>query len=188
MMGRMLRVVYVATAIVITVVATAAAGLWACNDRIMSADSPKIVRLIVAAFFPPDDLYDFVVRSAIDISQADVKQLDFETKYRGRYEAGILLHKFNPDQLYGTKYTFPLRLKLTFMLGSTPIYSTLAGASASPFIGNGTGGFGLLTIDVPRDIPMGKVVTCRVEIISPDSALAGTYGPAEFFIRKISDK
>lgn len=174
--------------LIMTVVAMTTVAMWICNDRIMSADTPKLMRFMVAAFFPPRDLYDFVVRSEIDLSRADIKEVIFKAKYRGRHVAGILLRNFDPDKLYGTQYTFPLRLKLTFMRGTTTIMSRLVGAPSDPFIGKEASGFGLLTIDVPEDFPIGEVVTCRIEVISPDAALNGIYGPAEFFVRKISDK
>lgn len=179
--------IYVILALMITV-AVATAAMWVFNDRIMSANTPKLTRLMVATFFPPRDLYDFVVRSEIDISRVDIKEVTFKAKYKGRYEVGILLRNFDPDKFYGAQYTFPLRLKLTFMRGSTPIISRLVGASQYPFIGKEASGFGLLTIDVPEDLPIGEVVTCRIEIVSPDVALNKVYGPTDFFVRKISDK
>ena len=185
MMRRMMM--FVVIALMITV-AAATVVMWIFNDRIMSADTPKLTRLMVSAFFPPRDLYDFVVRSEIDLSRADIKEVIFKAKYKGRHEAGILLRNFDPDKFYGTQYTFPLRLKLTFMRGATPIISRLVGASPYPFIGKEASGFGLLTIDVPEDFPIGEVITCRIEVVLPDAALNDIYGPAEFFVRKISDK
>lgn len=187
MMHRVMMI-SVAIMLTITVAATATVAMWVFNDRIMSAGTPKLMRLMVAAFFPPRDLYDFVVRSDIDLSRADIKEVIFKAKYRGRHEAGILLRNFDFDKFFGTQYTFPLRLKLTFIRGSTPIMSRLVGASPSLFVGKESGGFGLFLIDIPKDLPIGEVVTCRIEVISPDAALNGTYGPAEFFVRKISDK
>lgn len=177
---------FVVIALMITVAATVA--MWIFNDRIMSADTPKLTRLMVAAFFPPRDLYAFVVRSEIDLSRAGITEVIFKAKYKGRHEAGILLRNFDSDKFYGTQYTFPLRLKLTFMRGATPIISRLVGASPYPFIGKEASGFGLLTVDVPEDFPIGEVITCRIEVVLPDAALNDIYGPAEFFVRKISDK
>lgn len=185
MMRRMM--IFVVIALMITV-AAATVAMWIFNDRIMSADTPKLTRLMVAAFFPPRDLYDFVVRSDIDLSRADIKEVSFKAKYRGRYEAGILLRNFDPDKIYGTQYTSPLRLKLTFMRGSTPIISRLVGESPSPFIGKMGSGFHFLIFDVPEDLPIGEIITCRIEVVSPDAALNGTHGPAEYFVGKMSDK
>lgn len=187
-MIRRVMMISVAIAFIMTVVAMATVAMWVCNDRIMSADTPKLMRFMVATFFPPRDLYDVVVRSEIDLSRVNIKEVIFKAKYRGRHEAGILLRNFDPDKFYGTQYTFPLRLKLTFVRGSTPIISKLVGASPNPFIGKEASGFGMLTIDVPGDFPIGELVTCRIEVVSPDAVLNGIYGPAEIFVRKISDK
>lgn len=187
-MMRRVMVIPVAIAIIVTVAAMATVTMWVFNDRIMSAGTPKFMRLMVAAFFPPRDLYDFLVRSDVDLSRANIKEVIFKAKYRGRHEVGILLRNFDPDKFYGTQYPFPLRLKLTFMRGSTPIVSRLVGASPYPFIGKEASGFGLLTIDVPENFSIGETVTCRIEVVSSDASLNDIYGPAEFFIRKISDK
>ena len=175
-------------AIVLVIAGAVTATMWVFNDRVMSAAAPKLVRAMVATFFPPRDLYDFVVRSGIDLSQAGIKEVSFRAKYRGRHDVGILLRNFDSDKFYGAQYTFPLRLKLTFLRGSTPILSRLVGASPSPFIGKEASGFGFLTFDVPEDLLVGEEITCRIEVVSPDAALNSAYGPAEFFVRKISDK
>lgn len=179
--------VMVSVAIVLVAIA-AAAAMWVFNDRVMSAGAPKIMKVMVAAFFPPPDLYGFIVRDGIDLSRAGNKEVMFKARYTGRHDVGILLHNFDSDKFYGALYTFPLKLKLTFLRGSTEILSTLVGASPSPFIGKEVSGFQLFTFDVPDDLPIGKDIICRIEVVSPDVVLNSTYGPAEFFVRKISDK
>lgn len=186
---RQMTAVSALTTVVVVLVVVITTAMWIFNDRIMSIGFPKWIRLVVATAFPPGDLFAFIAREELDLSQAGaVKEVSFLAKYRGQYDTGILLRNFDSDKFYGTKYNFPLRLKLTFQRGSTFIISKVVGAQFSPFIGRDASGFGLFTFSTPEDLPIGEEITCRIEIVSSDPALNSRYGPAEFFVRKISDK
>lgn len=141
------------------------------------------------------DEYDFLVNEKISIeegSKGSKYRFDFENKYPGTYDVGILLFNFKFEEYMGPSNfnkTMKLKLQINFYAHSKLIMSRLIENRYSPFQGIGTpSGFGLMLYEVPKEIPLKTKISCEVIVIEPDDELFKTSGPISFYIRKyISD-
>lgn len=167
-------------------------AIFLLNKAILSSNTPKVMRLIVLAVAPPNDLYDYLTNEGIDVSKKGlIKRFEFRNKYVGRYDVGILLDKFT-NELYfvplSQRYNLKLRMEVNFYVKNLLILSRVVENKYDPFIGRKGKGFSFIIYDCPKDLPHDKLIACEVKVIEPDITLTTTYGPARFYIKKMSDK
>jgi hypothetical protein len=162
------------------------------NKSILSSNTPDVMKLIVLAVAPPKDFYDYLINEEIDVSKKGfTKRFEFKNKYVGRHVVGILLDNFTDDLYFvplSQRYNLKLIMEVNFYTQNALILSHLVENTYSPFIGRKWSGFSFFTYDCPKELPLDKIITCQVKVIEPDSKLNTAYGPARFYINKMSDK
>jgi len=167
-------------------------AIFILNKSILSSNAPDVMKLIVLAVAPPKDLYDYLINEELDISKKGfTKKFEFKNKYVGRHGVGILLDKFTDDLYFvplSQRHNLKLKMEVNFYVQNSLILSHVVENKYSPFIGRKWSGFYFFTYDSPKDLPLDKLITCEVKVIEPDRTLNATYGPARFYINKMSDK
>jgi hypothetical protein len=162
------------------------------NKIILSSEAPKALRLFIMAVAPPNDLYDFLIKEEIDLSEKNsIRHYEFKNKYTGTHDVGILLKKFSADQYFkpiSQRYDLKLKLQVNFYMQNRLLLSRVAEHKYDPFLGLNGNGFSFFYYECPEDLPLNKLITCEIQIIEPDSKLLADYGPVSFYIRKMSDK
>jgi hypothetical protein len=161
------------------------------NRPILSSPhAPEILRDFVTAVIPPYDLYDRLIEEEIDVSKKGlIKRVEFQNKYVGRHDVGILLEKFTANQYFmHQRYDLKLRMEINFYVDNKLILSRLVENKYYPFLGIDRNGFDFIDYNCPKDLPIKKSITCEVKIIMPDPTLKTVYGPVWLYIRKASDK
>jgi len=150
------------------------------------------VRYFMHAIYPPKDLYDFLINESLDISEKGLtKRFEFQHKYPGRHNIGILLANFSDDLYFKPlpqRYILKLKMEVSFYSQGTLIMSRMVENQYDPFLGRRGNGLSFITYKAPQDLPMDKLIVCEVKILEPDGQLYTTYGPTRFYISKMSDK
>jgi hypothetical protein len=167
-------------------------AIFILNKSILSSNAPDAMKLIVLAVATPKDFYDYMINEELDISNKGfTKRFEFKNKYVGRHSVGILLDKFTDDLYFvplSQRYNLKLIMEVDFYTQNSLFLSHVVENKYSPFIGHKLSGFSFFTYDCPKDLPLDKIITCEVKVIEPDSTLNAAYGPARFYIKKMSDK
>ncbi len=162
------------------------------NRTILKSDFPKAIRLFVMAFAPPKDLYDDLINEELDISKKGlIKRFEFKNKYAGRHDVGILLDKFTDDLYFkplSQRYALKLKMEVNFYVQNSRVLSRVVENKYDPFIGRTSKGFSFITYDSPKDLPLDNLIICEVKVVEPDITLNTAYGPARFYVKKMSDK
>jgi len=162
------------------------------NRSILSSNTPKAMRLMVLAIAPPKDLYDYLINEELDVSKKGlIKRFEFKNKYAGWHDVGVLLDRFTDDLYFvplSQRYNLKLKMEVNFYVQNSLVLSRVVENKYDPFIGRKEKGFSFITYDCPKDLPLNKLITCEVKVIEPDSTLNTAYGPARFYIKKMSDK
>lgn len=143
--------------------------------------------------FTPSDYYMPVVNEEFDISQkGTTKRFIFNLKYDRSYTAGIMLKKYRDSKDYNKslseRYKTTLQLEINFYVDNVLTLSKEFRGEPSPFYGLYGDGWILVHYKCPEELPINKNITCEVKIIEPDKYLQEHYGPASFYIAKMSDK
>lgn len=167
--------------------------IFVFRRAIMSTSyAPKTLRLLLQLFVPPDDFYDLLVNEELDISKKDVvKQFEFKNKYLGNHDVGIILEEF-ASELHNVpsdkKYKLKLIMEISFYTDNRLILSRVIERSYDSFVRNRKqGGFTFIYYKCPEDLPVNKIIICKVKVIEPDEYLAAHYGPVKFYVRKRFD-
>ncbi len=179
-------------AILLSILIFAMLAIFLLNRSILSSNAPKATRLLALAIVPPKDLYDYLINEELDISEKGVvKRFEFKNKYVGRHDVGVLLDKFSDDLYFkplSERYRLKLKMEVNFYSQNLLILSRVVENKYDPFIGRKGNGFSFFTYDSPKDLPLDKLITCEVKVVEPDGTLNTVYGPAKFYIKKMSDK
>lgn len=185
----LLTIVY-ALGAVLVLVACSIGLLFAFNKQVMRSEAPRIVRLVVASLFPPDDLNLPAVQAEIDIGAAGSKgSFAWKPKYFGRYDFGLMWERRSMEDVRGqAAKASPLRLKLVCSMSDKEILMETLGQQASPFISKYGSGFAYLLVEVPARVPLDGTIRCDLEVLTPDRDLKTLFGPSHFVVRRISDK
>jgi hypothetical protein len=167
-------------------------AIFLLNKPILNSNAPEVVKDLVTAIIPPKDLYDCLIKEEIDISQKNlIKRIDFKNKYVGRHDIGILLDRFTNDLYFvplSRRYKLKLKMEVNFYVNDIVVFSSVIENKYDPFIGRDKSGFSFITYDCPKDLPLNKLITCEVKIITPDAMLNTVHGPVRLYIEKTFDK
>lgn len=143
--------------------------------------------------FTPDDYYRPIVNEELDVSVKGLtKKFEFKHKYDRAYDAGIMLKNYgvNNNDHYKSltkRYKPTLKLEIKFYVDNVLVLSKVS-EEPSPFLGLYGDGMMLIYYRCPDDLPLNKQIVCEVKVIEPDKYLQDNYGPASFYIAKMSDK
>jgi len=146
------------------------------------------MRNVVEFFCPPEDLYFPVFKEEINISQKNyIKEFVFKIKYIGPYHIGIYIDK-NYDELFGDKYKFNLVLKIAFFHNKKQIYSISTNSNYSLLSRGKIEGFAVLnSFRVPKRLPRGKEIMCRVTVFTEDKDFYNKFGPVKIGMERWTD-
>lgn len=165
-----------------------------CRYESIRVRSPYGLRKFAQWFIPFDKFFLHFVDEEINLNSKGVKVFKYNNPYIGRYGVKMFFNTFSDDLHYRpdtkSNYLFKGNLKIDLLAGpkiimsksfqNQHLYNT---SRMSPY----KGGFSFFGYTVPRDIPPDVEVTCRVQILEPDSYLQNNYGPVRFYIEKESD-
>lgn len=136
-------------------------------------------------FFPPNDLYEPLVRFPFDASdESKTHSFSFTHRYVGAYSAGLFVEK---DFDYFERQEWPTRLGLHCTSTTSSLNKQNLGADPSPFLGLRGNGFSLVWYQVPNDLPQGAETTCQLKVLEGGSELTKRFGRTEFYVHKQSD-
>lgn len=160
------------------------------NEAIMRTSRDNPMRIIVSVFNPPKDLFNYLVREKIDLAKAGNRYIyEFSNKYKGKYIVGMLLDNFSKDLYFSQTKEIPEAImEVRFFNSGDLIFSKIIDGKYGAFLGKDGSGYILFTYLCPEELPIDETMTCKVNIIKGDSAFLKKYGPAQFFIKKTSDK
>ena len=159
------------------------------NSFVLRTESLNKLRLMVQMLAPPRDLYRYLVREEIDFRKKGlIRRFEYRNKYLGNHEVGILLDNFS-DDLYLSPHPYKLKSKveIKFYIKHKLVLSRVLDEKYQPFNGATGNGFSLMYYKCPVDLPLDDTILCEITIVEPDVYLFNTYGPVNFFIRKMSD-
>jgi hypothetical protein len=174
----MKTVLWIVGVLAIFVVAIAATRQPILEGRFLEAARP--LYMLVA---PPADLYTPLVISpaVLDVSPASYR-FSFEHKYAGSHKLGISVEKQVPMPV--DTYDWGARYRVVFSVEGKTLKTEIVGASPSPWWRQNESGFSLLSFEVPRDLPRGKLIACEILVLEPGQGFHSKYGSSSFYIRK----
>lgn len=143
----------------------------------------KSARPLYMLVAPPTDLYTPLVKSpaVLDINAASYRFV-FQHKYAGTHDLGISVNKTVPAPV--DTYDWGARYRVVFSVDGKILKTEIVGANPSPWWSQNGGGFTLLRYEVPRDLPLGKPITCEIVAVEAGQGFHAQYGSASFFISK----
>lgn len=139
--------------------------------------------------FRPEDLYNLRLKQSLDISKKGIsREVDFNIKYKGEYDLGILLENFNVHgDLRDKKFVLELILKVDFYVNNELILTKESTGDYYSFLGKQGNGIALFSFYSPKELPKRKDIKCVIEVKTPDKKLSDTLGPAFVYIQKMSE-
>lgn len=159
------------------------------NKSILRYESPRWVRTIVQLINSPEDLYVPLVVEEVEKSDGSVVgTIYFSNKYSGRHVAGFFHQMFgSEDYLEYQEDSSLLSGVLKFYIDDVLVYSHSIGSNEiSPFIKKGGGGIHFMMYNVPKDMPLDKMIRCDYSLENVD-ILGRGYEPVKLFFGKLSD-
>ncbi len=138
-------------------------------------------------FFSPDDLYEQLACSDIDLSaEGSSVSLDFVNNYPGNHWIEIIVD--NPTDLHNT-YETKFELNIEIKDNDKELLATTANQPEIPFWGvKDHSGFAILTYDVPSKLPIRTQLTANITVKKADADFDDLYGKQRLCIKKYSDE
>jgi len=141
---------------------------------------------------PPKDLYDYKVLSPISFTDNEIEEFEFQNKYLGMHDVGIILENYSNEEIFGAMRDLKVYLQINFYIKDKILSSysidTYSTDKRKPFLyKKGESGYVLIGYDCPQNLPRKKTLRCELKIIKADDELREKYGPVKFYIKKGSD-
>lgn len=160
--------------------------LTGCSEFLAKGKLGKQARLLGECFCRPKDLSVPAINEPINLNEINsTHSFDFTLKYAGTHSVGFSLANFD-TRYYLNRSDTNLNLKFCFYLNDQLILTKESTGKVYPFFGD-TNGVGLVYIESPEEIPIDKIITCKVIILKTDEDFLNEYGPASFFVGRHSD-
>jgi hypothetical protein len=160
-------------------------GLAFLRAPVLEGKMLGALRPYYVLLFPPEDLYQPIVRFAFDPNdEKTIHSFSFSHRYFGAYSAGIYVEKAFD---YHEKKPWISRLDLRCTGGGASLVSSNLGAEPSPFLGSRGNGFQLVHYQVPGNLPQGLETKCQLRVVNGGSELPALFGKTDFYVQKQSD-
>jgi len=162
---------------VIAILASALVALLSACDR-------RLYYMV----FSPDDLYVPIVLAPFDVANSSSSYTtSFENKYPGFHAIGLIVQKPPP---VGEGYKVDFELEVSVLKGDKALLSQHLSQPILPFWSGeiGTSGVGLLTYQVPDDLPEDENLTLVVKVLKSGTEFVNLYGKTQLFVKKFSDE
>jgi hypothetical protein len=132
--------------------------------------------------FPPADYYAPLVDLPVNVQEEGAYATELRHKYRGDYHVELRFERSPPLG------TVPSALELDVSCGDNEHHSfdRHVTGSLSAFATSEGGGLFLVAYEVPQDVPLRRLVRCRIEVQKGDPALRRQFGQARLVFRNAS--
>lgn len=150
--------------------------IFAFNRRIQQGKFLSALAPILEFCMPADDLYNPVLKEPIDVSSdGKAYEFTFTNRYVGSHSFGVMASGLSQNI---AEATIPqLALSVEFVVdGGQVLTADVSDMDYSFWTPHGDG-FAYLRYEVPRDVPVGKAVHCRVRVTRGDPDLQAKHGP-----------
>jgi len=162
-------------------------GLAVCVTIIAGMNYQKIIYSYynAKAFFSPPKDSARLSNGTIDLSRnGAIYQFNFKCNNPGIHDVRIISKKFTIHTYYSKdRYIPKFRLKVEFYDNEHILMTRfLKSDDYDPFIardGTGGGGYSLISFKCPDDLPINKLITCKITVIEPDPYFNDSYSPVE---------
>jgi hypothetical protein len=137
---------------------------------------------------PPSDLYDALCLKPADFTKTGTSyECEYVNKYSGNHTIGVVVER-PPDVTKDTAWT--IKAKVVVSDGEAVLLSTELDKPYYPFWGGkfSRGGFALVGYRAPDNLPIGKVLKCKITLLKGDATFESTYGRTAIYVAKASDK
>lgn len=168
---------------ILGVLAVVVVAIAAARQPILEGRYLGVIRPLYMLIAPPADLYTPLVISpaVLDVSSASYR-FAFEHKYAGAHEFGISVQK--PVLMSVKTYDWGARYRVVFSVEGKILKTEIVGLNPSPWWRQNGSGFFFLRYEVPRDLPLGKPITCEITVQEAGRGFHSQYGSASFFVSK----
>lgn len=137
---------------------------------------------------PPGDLYDALCLKPADFRRTGTGYVcEYVNKYSGNHTIGVIV-EHPPD--ITNDFAWKIKAKIEVSDGMAVLLSTEIDKPYYPFWGGkfSKGGFALVGYNAPDNLPIGKVLVCKITIVKGDASFEDTYGRTSMYVAKASDK
>lgn len=159
--------------------------LYGYNSEILrNTRTPTFIKSLVIVFFPPTDLYTPLEIKKIEAPfPLNTEFLSFQNKYLGSHRISIYY-----DDIDTVPYFEKIDLSSVIECYTDDQLSFNKNiVHGEPFLGKDGSGLMLSIYSVPEDLPLNKLIKCKVYISSIDINKLAQYGKGKFSVQKFSD-
>ena len=147
-------------------------GMW-CTPR---------VREVLRLYFPPEGLRDPIALIPLDLATGERKAFEIRHPYRGRYALRVQFEGPRSSELRvenSLDVDTPLHLTLRCWRSDRLDWKTEASGPFPIFWAWSAWGLGILSYQVPGDLPQWKPISCELIVLEGDSRLTAAFGAAK---------
>lgn len=151
---------------------------------------------IALHLFHSKKLYRPLNTQKINLAEEGSSQtIDFKVPYRGNYEIGFTFKNLSSQEAMSMNHRkksslkLPLKLKVELFDGDKLIKSQIVEDKDFSFFSafRRESGFGFLLFKAPEEVPLRKLIQCKITILSPDLSFEQTYGPTMAYVQMLAD-